>query len=82
MYCPVLESVGEGGSGVSDSESSVGWGSHSEVPLPRPTPRAGLVRQPGWAGGNSAPSEVVHSLRVSISGVRPQERARLDREWK
>ena len=59
MYWPVLESVGdEGGSGEIGPES-VCVDSDPEFSLLRPRPRAGLVRHPGCADGNSAPSNDV-----------------------
>ena len=46
-----------------------------------PNPSAGFVRT-GVGLEKSAPSEAVHSCEVSISGVRPHPRAKLEREWK
>ena len=82
MYWPVLESAGgEVVSGETGSESL--WAvSESEFSRLLPRPSAGFVRVEGAFGEKSAPSEVTNSCEVSISGVRPHPRAKLESEWK
>ena len=80
MYCPVRESVGgEVFSGLIGSESD--WVSESEFSRRLPTPSAGFVSAKKEVCVKSQ-SEEMHSWEVSISGVRPHPRAKLDNEWK
>ena len=68
-------------SGETGSESL--WAaSESEFSLLLPKPSAGFVSVEAGFGGKSASSEVTNSCDVSISGVRPQLRAKLESEWK
>ena len=66
-------------SGETGSESL--WAvSESEFSRPLPKPSAGFVRVEEGFRGKSVPSEVANSCEVSISGVRPHPRAKLESE--